>query len=76
MSARAMITVLTAAALGGGTALISTAASAAGGHGGPGNWPQEGTYNWPVYASHTCHWAPVKYYDHGRPYLRQVWQCP
>ena len=67
MLPKTVIAGLAAAALMTGAALIPTGASAAG-HGGAGNWPQPGTWNWPEYAGAppTCNWSHVKYYDHGR----------
>jgi hypothetical protein len=69
---------LAAATIIAGSALISTGASAAGGHGGAaGNWPQSGTWNWPEYAgAPACNWTHVKYFDHGKAHWRWEHVCP
>jgi hypothetical protein len=79
MLPKTVLASLAAATVIAGSALISTGASAAGGHGGAaGNWPQSGTWNWPEYAgAPPCTWTHVKYYDdHGRPHWRREHVCP
>jgi hypothetical protein len=76
MSPKTMIAGLAVAALIAGTALVPTAAFAmGGGHGGSGNWPQPGTWNWPEYAGRTCEWVQEKYYVHNHVHLRSVQRC-
>jgi len=72
MLLKTVITGLAAAALIAASASAPTYA-AGGGHGGAGNWPQEGTWNWPV----MCKWVPVqvKHYNHKQPTWRWVQQC-
>jgi len=72
MLPKTVITGLAAAALVALTA-STTYAAAGGGHGGAGNWPQEGTWNWPV----TCKWVAVqvKPYNHKHPNWQWVKQC-
>ncbi len=72
MLPKTVITGLAAAALVSLTASV-TYAAAAGGHGGAGNWVQEGTWNWPV----TCNWVAVqvKPYSHKHPNWQWVKQC-
>jgi len=69
---KSVITGLAAAALIAASASAPTYA-AGGGHGGAGNWPQEGTWNWPV----MCKWVPVqvKSYNHKQPTWQWVQQC-
>ena len=72
MLLKTVITGLAAAALIAASASAPTYA-AGGGHGGAGNWPQEGTWNWPV----TCKWVAVqvKPYSHKHPNWQWVKQC-
>jgi hypothetical protein len=69
---KSVITGLAAAGLLAVTASAPTYA-AGGGHSGAGNWPQEGTWNWPV----MCKWVPVqvKPYNHKQPTWQWVQQC-
>ena len=72
MLPKTAITGLAAAGLLAVTASAPTYA-AGGGHSGAGNWPQEGTWNWPV----MCKWVsvPVKPYSHKHPNWQWVKQC-
>jgi hypothetical protein len=72
MLLKTAITGLAAAALVALTA-SATYAAASGGHGGAGNWVQEGTWNWPV----TCKWVAVQVrpYNHKHPNWQWVKQC-
>ena len=72
MLLKTVITGLAAAAFIAASASAPTYA-AGGGHGGAGNWPQEGTWNWPV----MCKWVPVqvKSYNHKQPTWQWVQQC-
>jgi len=72
MLPKTVITGLAAAALVALTA-STTYAAAGGGHSGAGNWPQEGTWNWPV----MCKWVAVqvKHYNHKHPNWQWVKQC-
>lgn len=67
---KTVVTGLAAATLLVGFALAPTYARGAM---GAGNWPQEGTWNWPV----TCKWVAVqaKPYDRKHPNWQWVKQC-
>jgi hypothetical protein len=60
MLPKTVITCVAAAALIVGNASASTYAASGGGH-GAGNWPQEGTWNWP--------------FTHKQPSWRWVQRC-
>jgi hypothetical protein len=78
MLPRIAIAGLAAATLVAAAALIPTGAAAGGGaHGGAGNWPQSGTWNWPEYAgAQTCTWTQVKHFSHGKTFVRWERLCP
>ena len=70
---------LAAATLIAGAALIPTAATAGGAHGGgSGNWPQQGTWNWPEGAQPGCTWTQVRHINHGngKTYTHWTRLCP
>jgi hypothetical protein len=69
---------LAAATLIAAAALVPTAATAGGSHGGigSGNWPQSGTWNWPEGAGPGCTWQQVRHTSHGKTYTHWARLCP
>jgi hypothetical protein len=74
MSLKTVIAGLAVAGLIAASAAAPAYAMGGGGHGGgAGNWPQEGTWNYPV----TCKWVSVqvKPFSHKHPNWQWVKQC-